>query len=136
MELHEQSCLPSVGSKCTREKATPGLLTSIAFKSSSKPMMSYQQRKTQFSFSCCRPRTYALVHNSVKLAAPQDKTLREILDILGRHYASTPPTEVQRFYFNSRGRFEGEVVSDFAAALKCLAEHCRYETEPDNMLRD
>lgn len=93
-------------------------------------------KKRSIFLSCCGPRTSALLHNLVKPETPQDKTLDEILAVLGRHYAPTPSIVVQRFRFNSRGRSEGEAVSDFVAALKCLSEHCNYGTVLNNMLRD
>lgn len=93
--------------------------------------------KTRSIFlSCCGPRTYSLLRNLVKPQAPQDKTLSEILTILGKHYAPTPSSVVQRFRFNSRVRSETESVSDFIAALKSLSEHCDYGAELEKMLRD
>lgn len=50
--------------------------------------------------NCCGPRTCALLRNLVKPETPQDKTLNEILAILGRHYAPTPSVVVQGFRFN------------------------------------
>lgn len=66
----------------------------------------------------------------------QDKALDDIFDILGRHYNPVPSTVVWCFHFNSQTRHYGESVSDFVATLKSLSEHCSYDKQLDNMIRD
>lgn len=93
-------------------------------------------KKKDIFFSCCGAKTYSLLRDLVKPAKPQDKSLDEVLDVLGSHYCPKPSVVVQRFRFNSRVRAEGETVSKFVAALKSLSEHCNFGTELGNMLRD
>ncbi|CAN8014165.1 unnamed protein product [Ixodes persulcatus] len=87
-------------------------------------------------FSCCGAKTYALLRDLVKPAKPQDKSLDEVLSVLGNHYCPKPSAVVQRFRFNSRARADGESVSNYVAALKNLSEHCSFGAELENMLRD
>ncbi|CAN7949551.1 unnamed protein product [Ixodes hexagonus] len=95
-----------------------------------------EEKKQAIFFSCCGPKTYSLLRDLVKPAHPQDKSLDEVLAILGNHYCPKPSAVVQRFRFNSRVRAEAESVSNFVAALKSLSEHCNFGTELGNMLRD
>lgn len=95
------------------------------------------EKRTSVFISCCGQLiTYTLLRNLVKPAKPSDKTLDEILLVLGSHYCPKPSAVVQRFRFNSRVRAEGESVSNFIAALKNLSEHCNFVAELENMLRD
>ncbi|XP_064479921.1 uncharacterized protein K02A2.6-like [Ornithodoros turicata] len=93
-------------------------------------------KKRAIFFSSCGQKTYSLLRDLLKPAAPQDKSLDEVLEVLGKHYCPKPSEVVQRFRFNSRVRTKGESVSDFVAALKSLSEHCSFGSELENMLRD
>lgn len=93
-------------------------------------------KRTAVFFSCCGQKTYALLRNLVKPAKPSDKTLAEILQVLGNHFCPKPSAVVQRFRFNTRVRAEGETVSNYVASLKSLSEHCNFGAELENMLRD
>ncbi|XP_037502384.1 uncharacterized protein LOC119376711 [Rhipicephalus sanguineus] len=95
-----------------------------------------EDKRTAVFISCCGQKTDALLRNLVKPDQPSDKTLDEILLVLGNHYCPKPSAVVQRFRFNSRVRAEGESVSNFIAALKSLSEHCNFGKELENMLRD
>lgn len=93
-------------------------------------------KKQAIFFICCGLETYSLLRDLAKPAKPQDKSLDEVLCILGNHYCPKPSAVVQRFRFNSPIRAGGESVNNFVAALESLSEHCNFGTEFGNMLRD
>lgn len=96
----------------------------------------YRQRQANVCISCCGQKTYALLRNLVKPDKPSDKTLEQILLVLGNYYCPKPSAVVQCFHFNSRVRAEGESISGFIGALKSLSEHCNFGAELENMIRD
>lgn len=77
-----------------------------------------------------------LLRNLLKPATPEYKILDEIFRVFGRHYSPMPSAVVQRFRVNSRTRHDRQSVSDFVIALRSLSEHCGYDKQPDNMIRD
>lgn len=77
-----------------------------------------------------------MLRNLVKPKTPQDKSLEDSLDILGKQYAPKQSSLVQHFRFNTRLRSEAESVCDYIEALKNFSEHCDYREELDKMIRD
>ncbi|KAH7981019.1 hypothetical protein HPB49_020993 [Dermacentor silvarum] len=60
-----------------------------------------EDKQTSVFISCCGQTTYALLRNLVKPDKPSDKTLEQILLVLGNYYCPKPSAVVQRFRFNS-----------------------------------
>ena len=52
------------------------------------------------------------------------------------HHSPTPSEIVQRFKFNWRDRLKEEIMADFVAELRTLAEFCNYGETLNDMLRD
>ena len=82
------------------------------------------------------PATYKLLRNLVAPAKPDEKTYKELVEVVKEHQNPKPAEIVQRFKFNSRARQPGESVSTFVSQLRSLAEFCNYGALLDNMLRD
>ena len=56
--------------------------------------------------------------------------------MLTKHYSPAPSEVMQRFRFNTRTRREGELVAEFVADLRRLAEFCNFGATLEKMLRD
>ena len=117
------------------------------FDNSDEDWMSYTKRLEQndidsaekrraILLSSCGSQTYQLVKNLLAPENPLNKTLAEIVQLVGTHLNSKPSIIVQRFIFHSRSRRESESVATYVAELKRLSEHCRFGETLQDMLRD
>ena len=86
--------------------------------------------------SVCGPATYRLIRNLVSPKKPMELKIEDLITIVQKHHDPKPSMIVQRFRFNGRNRRTGESVAAYVAELRQLAEHCRYATTPNDMLRD
>ena len=82
--------------------------------------------------SVCGAQTYALIRSLVST----DKSFKDIVDALTKHFSPPPSSIVQRYRFNTRVRAANESVADYVAALRQLTEFCEVEDTVDKMLRD
>ena len=80
--------------------------------------------------------TYNVLRNLCLPHKPDEKSYREILQLLKHHYSPIPSETVQRFKFNTRVQQSGEEIGNYIAALRKLAENCNYGDKLDEMLRD
>ena len=74
----------------------------------------------------------------VSPAKPGEKTYLELVTVMGAHF-NPEPSEleiVQRYKFHSRFRQHGESVATFVSELRALAEHCKFGSTLNDMLRD
>ena len=53
-----------------------------------------------------------------------------------KHYDPRPSVIVQRYQFNTRNQLTGEAIASCIAELRHLAEHCKFGTTLNAMLRD
>ncbi len=81
-------------------------------------------------------KTYGLLRSLLSPAKPSEKTLAEIMDVLGNHYSPRPVTICQRHRFRNRRQATGESVTEFMAALKTMTEHCDFGVGLNDQLRD
>ena len=70
--------------------------------------------------------TYSLL---VAPDAPSSKSLAEISTILRGHFESKRVVIAERFHFHKRDQAVGETISEFDAALRKLATHCKFGEE-------
>ncbi|XP_040068991.1 uncharacterized protein LOC115330634 [Ixodes scapularis] len=63
-------------------------------------------------------------------------TYKEVVGILGRHYAPKPNEIAKSYKFFNRQQREGESVQDFIVELRKIAENCDFGDSLDRMLRD
>ena len=80
--------------------------------------------------------TYKLLWNLLTPAKPGDKSYKELVEVLAKHYSPTPAESVQRYKFHSRVSKPGESVATFVSELRSLAEFCNFGGALEDMLRD
>ena len=93
-------------------------------------------KKRAVFLSVVGPATYKTLRNLVSPAKPGDKTYDELVEVLAKHYKSTPSEIVEHFKFHSRFRKAGESVATFVAELRCLSEFCNFGESLQDMIRD
>ena len=80
--------------------------------------------------------TYALLSDLLAPDPPKTKSLSEISDVLRRHYELKRAVIAERFHFHKRDQAVGESITDYDAALRRLATHCRFGATLEEVLRD
>ena len=79
---------------------------------------------------------YSLIRGMVSPAKPEEKTLKELCDLLKGHFDPEPVVIAERFQFYQRSQGSGESVSEFLASLRKLASRCQFGTFLSEVLRD
>ena len=59
--------------------------------------------------------TYGLLRNLVTPANPKDKSDKDLIEVLEKHFEPKPLVIAERFHFHRRYQQAGETVADFAA---------------------
>ena len=95
-----------------------------------------KEKQLSIFLSVCGAHTYKLISSLVAPKKPGDCELDELLKLVSEHKNPQPSFIVQRYKFNSRIRKNGETISDYVAELRHIAEHCKYGTSLEDMLRD
>ena len=67
---------------------------------------------------------------------PGEKSFKEIVDLLKEHQITRLNKIAKKFKFKTRGRKDGELLSEYLAELCCLIEHCDYRDQLEDMFRD
>ena len=80
--------------------------------------------------------TYALLSDLLAPDPPKTKSLSEISVVLRRHYEPKRAVIAERFHFHKRDQAVGESITDYDAALRRLATHCRFGGTLEEVLRD
>ncbi len=80
------------------------------------------------------PATYAILRDLFAPALPNSVTLADIFERLKKHYERA--TIVERYHFHKRDQLEGETATQYDAALRKLATHCRFADYLEEALRD
>ncbi len=86
--------------------------------------------------SACGPATFKLIKNLADQSKFPTMTFEELCALLKEYFQPVPSSIVQRFKFNTRNRAPGESIPAYVAALRELAEHCKYGASLSEMLRD
>eukprot|EP00079_Xenopus_tropicalis_P035744 XP_017949515.1 PREDICTED: uncharacterized protein K02A2.6-like [Xenopus tropicalis] len=81
-------------------------------------------------------KTYSLVRNLTAQEKASSKSFKEIVQIVQEHMSPKPLVIAERFRYHKRNQQEGETVSEFAAQLRKLAEHCEFKDGLNDALRD
>ena len=79
---------------------------------------------------------FSLLSSLLAPEKPSDKTVDELLDVLRAHFSKKRVTIAERYRFYSRVQRPGETAIQFAAELRQLAVHCKFEGFLDQALRD
>ena len=81
-------------------------------------------------------KSYKLLRNLITPKAPSEKSFRELVETMTKHFCSPPSEIVQRFKFNTRVRKPGESVANYIAELQALSQNCNFGDTLKLMLRD
>ncbi|XP_064468546.1 uncharacterized protein K02A2.6-like [Ornithodoros turicata] len=82
------------------------------------------------------PKTYRLLQDLVSPSEPTSKPLDELKSALRTHLSPQPSVIAERAKFHVRKQKEGETISEFAAALKHLAQTCKFGATLEEVMRD
>ena len=80
--------------------------------------------------------TYSLISDLAAPGPPIDKTLREIEEILRKHYEPKRAVIAERFLFHKKEQAAGETIAEFDASLRKLATSCQFGATLGEALRD
>ena len=94
------------------------------------------EKKQAILLSVVGEETYQLMQSLVAPLKPAAKGFDALVKLVQDHYQPTPSVIMQRFKFNSHTQKSGKSIATFVAELWKLAEHCKFQSTPDNMLRD
>ena len=93
-------------------------------------------KKRALLISAMGAKSYKLLRNLITPAAPSDKSFKELVEALTKHFCPPPSEIVQRFKFNTRVRKPGESVANYIAELQALSQYCNFGGTLELMLRD
>ena len=85
-------------------------------------------KKRALLISAMGAKSYKRLRNLITPAAPSDKSFRELVEALTKHFCPSPSEIVQRFKFNTRVWKPGESVANYIAELQALSELCAGST--------
>ena len=80
--------------------------------------------------------TYSLLATLLSPDAPETKSLADIKSTLSSYYKPAPKMSAERFRFSERKQQQGESLHQFEAALRKLAQHCKFGSELNHRIRD
>ena len=93
-------------------------------------------KKRAILLNAAGPTTYRLVKTLAIPGKPTDLNFAEIVEKVKNHFTPKPSPIIKRFEFNTRKQKANETVSEYVAALRRIAEYCKYGATLDHMLRD
>ena len=93
-------------------------------------------RKRVILISCCRLATFRLIKSLVFPKQLDDFSFQQLVEKVKLHREPKVSIIMRQFQFNTRNRSLDELVADYVAALRRLAEHCALANMLDKMLRD
>ena len=84
----------------------------------------------------CGPTTYRLIRSLMTEDALKTSTFQQLVAAVRDYCEPKPSSIIQRYKFNTRVRKPGETIAAYVAALRELAQHCKYGDSLSDMLRD
>ena len=78
-------------------------------------------------------KTYGLLRNLLAPTLPKDKSLAQVIAILGKHFDPKPAVIAE---FHKRDQLPGELLADYIAELRRLTTHCAFGEYLEDALRD
>ena len=79
---------------------------------------------------------YKLLRSLVGTAKLDTESFDNLVKTLKDHYNPTPSFMVERYKFNCRVRSPEDSITHYVAALRTLAEHCKFGDTLEELLRD
>ena len=93
-------------------------------------------KKRSVLLSSCGSKTYKLFRNLLAPAKPGETGWTQLKETMEQHQNPKPSMIAEHFKFNKRDRKPGESIPNYMAELRKLAEHCEYNYNLKDMLRD
>ena len=79
---------------------------------------------------------YKVLRNLIFPSTPTEKSFKELVEAMTKHFCPPPSEIVQRFKFNTRLRKPGESVAIYIAELRALSQYCNFGETLELMLHD
>ena len=81
---------------------------------------------------------FKLMRSLIQPAEPKDKTFKQLVECMQKHFEPKPSESMQRLKFHSRSRRQGETVAAFVSELRAIAKDCNFGSKEqlEVMLRD
>lgn len=95
-----------------------------------------EAKKKSVMLSSCGNKTYRLFRNLLAPTKPGAASWSLLKETMENHVSPKPSVILERFRFNRRNRKIGESVPCYLAELRKLTEHCEYNDNFSDMLRD
>ena len=80
--------------------------------------------------------TFKLLQNLITPEKLENKSYKQLVEMMKQHHSLTPSEIVQYYWFNSLFHKEGESGAMYLADLQALAEFCHYGASLEDMLCD
>lgn len=93
-------------------------------------------KKRAILLTVCGSATYSLMKNLLAPAKPTDKSFSELVTLVKNHHQPKASIIVSRFKFHTSTREPEQLISDYLAQLRKLAEPCEFGNSLEEMLRD
>ena len=93
-------------------------------------------KKRALLISAMGAKAYKLLQNLITPSSPSDKSFKELVDVMMKHFCLPPSEIVQRFKFNTQVRKSSESVANYIAELRALSQYCNFGKTLESMLRD
>ena len=81
-------------------------------------------------------KAYKTLQNLITPHNPSDKSFKQLVEVMTKHFCLPPSKIVQRFKFNTRARKPGKSVANYIAELRALSHYCNFGDTLKLMLRD
>ena len=81
-------------------------------------------------------KAYKTLRNLITPHNPSDKSFKQLVEVMTKHFCPPPSEIIQGFKFNTRARKLGKSVANYIAELRALSHYCNYGDTLELMLRD
>jgi transposase InsO family protein len=93
-------------------------------------------RKRSILLTACGAESYKTLRNLLQPEKPTDKSYRDLITLLQKHYHPPPSSFISRYKFHTRTRQPGESIGNYVAHLKEIGQHCQFGDDLNNSVRD
>ena len=81
-------------------------------------------------------RAYKILRNLISPSTPMEKSFKQLVEVMKKHFCPPPSEIVQRFKFNTRVRQPGVSVATYIVERRAPAQYCNFGDTLELMLRD
>ena len=81
-------------------------------------------------------KAYSLLRTIIAPSKPAEKTYKQLVDTMKSYVEPKPIVITKRFRFHHRDQKEGETLVQYLAQLRKLTEHCEFQDNLEETLRD